>query len=135
MPIHRFRIRLLSLVAFGLVLGSSGCDLTESYPLGKLSVRVIDANNAGVQGALLDLYKIENGAPIHWRAAASTSDGTAVFGERDGGVIEGEYFIRVRFTTAHELAEGESNDRPVTVREGDDIVVTFHVVQQTPDLG
>lgn len=135
MPIHSLRVRLLSLVAFGLTLGSSGCDLTESYPLGKLSVRVIDANNAGVQGALLDLYKIENGTPIYWRATATSSDGTAEFGASDGGVIEGVYFIRVRFTTAHGLAEGEINDRPVIVREGDEIVVTFRVVPETPDMG
>jgi hypothetical protein len=135
MPIHRLRIRILSFVAFALVVGSSCFDLAATYPLGSLGVRVVDENNAGIQGALLDLYKIENGSPIHWRATASSSDGRAVFGERDGGVIEGDYFIRVRFTTSHALAEGESNDRSVTVREGDDIVVTFRAVPQTPDFG
>lgn len=134
MTMSHFR-RFQSLLAFGLLLGSVGCSLTENYPLGNLSVRVLDANNAGVQGALLDLYKIENGFPIHWRATSSSTDGTAVFGESDGGVIEGQYFVRVRFTTAHELAPGESNDRPVTVREGDDIVITFRVVPQAPGMG
>lgn len=130
----RFRARFPSLLAFGVLLGLAGCSLTESYPLGNLSARVIDDNNAGVQGALLDLYKIEGGFPIHWRATASSADGTGVFGESDGGVIEGQYFIRVRFTTPHALAAGESNDRPVTVREGEDIVVTFRVVPQQPGM-
>jgi len=68
-----FRTRFLSPLAFALLLGSAGCTMTENYPLGNLSVRVIDTNDVGVQGALLDLYKIENGFPIHWRATASSS--------------------------------------------------------------
>ena len=134
MTIPHFHTRFLSSLAFALLLGSAGCTLTENYPLGNLSVRVVDANDAGVQGALLDLYKIENGFPIHWRATASSANGTGVFGERDGGVIEGQYFVRVRFTTPHQLAPGETNDRPVTVREGDDIVMTFRAVAQGPSM-
>jgi hypothetical protein len=43
-------------------------------------------------------------------------------------VVAGDYFIRVRFVTHHQLAPGESNDRHVTVNEGDNIIVTFRVV-------
>lgn len=63
-----------------------------------------------------------------WRASITSSNGIGEFGASNGGVLAGEYFIRVRFITQHELAPGESNDRPVTVNEGDDIVVTFRVV-------
>jgi hypothetical protein len=128
-----FRRRLVSLAGLGLLLGAVGCDLTETYPLGNLSVQVLDQNNAGVRSVLLDLYKVEDGGSIYWRASSTGTNGIGVFGERDGGVIEGEYFIRVIFTTQHQLAPGETNDRPVTVEEGDDIVVTFRAVPKPID--
>lgn len=126
-----FRGQFTALLAFGLLVGAVGCDATATYALGRLSARVVDANDAGVPGALLDLYKVEGGGSILWRASIAGSNGIGVFGASDGGVIAGEYFIRVRFTTQHELAPGESNDRPVTVNGGDDIVVTFRVVPKT----
>lgn len=128
-----FRRQLTALMALGLLLAAVGCsDPTSTIPLGRLSVQVVDANNAGVQGALLHLYKVEGGESILWRNTVTGSDGIGEFGTRDGGVIEGEYFIRVHFTTQHEFAPGETNDRPVTVAEGDNIVVTFRVVQTQP---
>ena len=126
MPLSRSQFT--ALLAFGLLLGAVGCDVTTTYPLGRLSARVVDPNNAGLEGALLDLYKVEGGRSILWRASMTGSNGIAEFGASDGGVIAAEYFIRVRFTTQHELGPGESNDRPVTVNEGDDIVITFRVV-------
>jgi hypothetical protein len=126
-----FRRGFIPLVAVEFVLASVSCNLTETYPLGNLSVQVLNQSNAGVQGALLDLYKLEGGASIAWRATATNSDGIGVFGARDGGVIEGDYFIRLILTPAFELAPGESNDRPVTVREGDDITVTFRVMPRS----
>ena len=129
-----FRPIRACLAGLSIVVAAAGCDLTENYPLGDLSARVVDQNNVGVQGALLDLYKLENGATIHWRATVSSADGRGVFGASDGGVIEGEYFVRVRFLSLHQLAPGETNDRPVTLSEGDDVVVTFHVVPKEPTL-
>ena len=123
-----FRRQFTLLPAFGLLLGAVSCNVTTTSPLGRLSAKVIDANNAGVQGVLLDLYKVEGGRSILWRASISSSDGIGEFGASDGGVIAGDYFIRVSFVTQYELAPGESNDRPVTVNEGDNIVVTVRVV-------
>jgi len=128
MKLRRQRIPVLGLA---LLLGTAGCNITESYRLGSLSAQVLNQNNAGVQGLLLDLYKIEGGTPIYWRASATSSNGVGVFGERDGGVVEGDYFIRVVLTPSYDLAPGETNDRPVTVREGDDITVTFRLVPKT----
>lgn len=119
------RRRFLPFLAFGAILVATSCNITETYPLGKLSARVVDANGVGIQGVFLDLYKLEVEGPLLWRASVTGSDGVGEFGARDGGVIEGDYFIRVKFNSQHELAPGESNDRPVTVMEGDEIVVTF----------
>ena len=128
MKFHRRSVLVLGLA---LIVGGSGCSLNESYPLGSLSVRVLNQNDAGVSGILLDLYKVEGTGSIYWRASATSSNGVGVFGERDGGVIAGDYFIRVIMTPAYELAPGETNDRPVTVQEGDDLTVTFRVVPKT----
>jgi hypothetical protein len=93
---------------------------------------VIDANGAGIFGVEADLYKLVGGGALLWRASLTSSTGVAVFGASDGGVAVGDYFIRVTFRSNHELAPGETNDRPVTVREGDVLVVTFNAVARGP---
>lgn len=119
------RRQFLPLIGLAMFFSVGGCSLTENYPLGRLSVQVLDPSNTGMSGVLLDLYKLEGGDPIYWRATATSSSGRGEFGERDGGVIAGDYFVRVVFRTNHELAPGETNDRPITVREGDQILLTF----------
>jgi hypothetical protein len=104
-----------------------GCS-DATAPLGRLTVKDIDANDAGVQGIFLDLYKLEAGRTILWRTGITGSDGTAEMGAGEGGIVAGDYLVHVRFVTQHQLAPGESNDRRVTVNEGDNIVVTFRVV-------
>lgn len=123
--------RRFFLLGLALFFGTAGCNLNESYPLGRLSVEVLNQNDVGVQGILVDLYKVEGNQSTYWRASATGSDGVGVFGERDGGVIAGDYFIRVIMTPSYELAPGQSNDRAVTVLEGDDLVVTFRVVPRS----
>lgn len=118
------------LPALALLLGAVGCsNTTTTYPsLGRLSAQAVDAKNVGVQGIVVDLYRKEGGSWLLWRTSTTGSNGIGEFGASDGGVIAGEYLVRVRFVTQHELAPGESNDRPVTVKDGDNIVVTFRVV-------
>lgn len=128
------RLRIAVVAAFSCLIASAACnDLTSTTPTGKLSVRVIDANNVGVQGVEADLYKYIEGGALLWRASSTSSDGIAVFGARDGGVVAtGEYYIHVSFITNHQLAPGETNDKQITVEEGDDLVVTFHAVSGGP---
>lgn len=127
------RPRVVVLAACVAVFNSLSCtDLTTAYPLGKLAARVVDANNVAVQGVFADLYKLTLSGPVRWRASTTSSDGIAVFGANDGGVITGDYYIHLSFVTGYQLAPGETNDRAVTVEEGDDIVVTFHVVASGP---
>jgi 5-hydroxyisourate hydrolase-like protein (transthyretin family) len=123
------RPRIGALAALTMLLATLGCSQsTTIYPLGKLSVQVLDANNAPVQGVAADLYKMTPSGKVYWRASSTSSDGIAIFGAKDGGVIEGDYVIHVSFTTRNDLAPGETNDRPVTVKAGDDTVITFRVV-------
>jgi hypothetical protein len=127
------RPRIGTLAALAMLVAIFGCNLsTGNYPLGKLSVHVVDANNAPVRGAAADLYKMVQGEKVYWRASSTSIDGVAVFGAKDGGVVEGDYIVHVSFIDLHDLAPGETNDRPVTIKAGDDTVVNFKVVARLP---
>jgi 5-hydroxyisourate hydrolase-like protein (transthyretin family) len=116
-----------------VLLATLGCRPSTKYPLGKLSVRVIDArNNDPVRLTAVDLYRLTPSGKVYWRASSTDSVGIAVLGAKDGGVIEGDYVINVSDRTWHKLAPGETNDRPVTIKAGDDTVVTFRVVPRLP---
>ena len=118
------------LAALIILVSISGC--RHKYPLGKLSVQVIDENSASVRGAAADLYKVTPTGNVYWRASYTSSNGIAVLGAKDGGVIAGDYVIHVSFIDWRDLARGEVNDRPATVKEGDNIVVTFRTVRRLP---
>jgi hypothetical protein len=100
--------------------------------MGQLSIKVVDQNNAGIFGVSADLYKVIEGGGLLWRRSLTSSNGVAVFGAADGGVGVGDYYIHITFSSNHALATGETNDRPVTVNAGDNIVVTFHAEAQGP---
>jgi hypothetical protein len=127
------RLRIVAVAAFACVLASLACgDSTAVSAVGKLSAQVVDANNVGIQGANADLYKVIGGGALLWRASSTSSDGIAVFGASEGGVVAGDYYIHVSFITNNQLATGETNDKQVTVKGGDDLVVTFHAVSVGP---
>jgi hypothetical protein len=128
------RPRVHSVAALALILAALACNSsTTTSPVGGLSAQVVDANNAGVQGVAADLYKVfEGGGSLLWRASSTSSNGIAVFGASDGGVVAGNYYIHLTFISSYALAPGETNDRPVTVTVGDNLVVTFHVVAKVP---
>jgi hypothetical protein len=129
------RLRIVSTLAFACTVSSLACnDSTSVSPVGKLSAQVVDANGAGVQGVNADLYKVIQGSSVLWRASLTSSNGIAVFGASDGGVATGDYFIHLSFITNYKLAAGETNDKTVTVKAGDDDVVTFHVVSGGPGM-
>jgi hypothetical protein len=130
---HPFRRRIAPLAILAILCTALACgSSTATVPKGKLSIRVIDANNAGIFGIDADLYKGVAGSGVLWRASLTSSDGTAAFGAADGGVGPGDYYIHLTFHSNHQLAAGETNDRAVTVNGGDDIVVTFHAVPKDP---
>jgi hypothetical protein len=100
--------------------------------LGKLAAQTVDANNAPVSGVAADLFKATSSGRVYWRASRTGGNGLAAFGEKNGGVIEGDYVIRVSLMPWQKLAPDEANDRPIKLRAGDNTVVTFRVVPKTP---
>ena len=130
---HVIRSRIGSLVALSMLFIVIGCrQSTASYRLAKLAAKVVDENNAPVRGGAADLYRVTDSGKVYWRASSTNIDGVAVFGAKDGGVIPGDYVIHVSFIDFRDLAAGETNDKPVTVKEGDDTVVTFRTVTRRP---
>ncbi len=128
-PRMRFRpFRIISCLALVTAM-SVAC--TRSYPMGRLSVRVQDANGAPVAGVAADLYKVMQSGEVYWRASRTDSDGLAVFGG-PAGVIEGRYVIRVTLMPWQKLSPGESKDRDLTLKAGNDTVVIFRVVPRLP---
>ena len=123
-------------VALLCATASVSCsDSTSASALGNISAQVVDPNNNGVQGVQADLYKLVEGGAILWRASLTSSNGIAVFGASDGGVVAGNYYVHVSFVNNYQLATGETNDKQVTVGEGENVVVTFHVISKGPGAG
>ena len=130
---RNFRRRIAPLAILTILCTTLSCGgATSTGPIGQLSIKVVDQNNAGIFGVSADLYKVVSGGGLLWRRSLTSSDGTAVFGAADGGVGAGDYYIHITFSTNHQLASGETNDRPVTVVAGENTVVTFHAVAQGP---
>jgi hypothetical protein len=113
-----------------VVVVAVGC--RRSYPLGKLSVRVSDAKDAPVAGVAADLVRITPTGRVYWRASRTTANGVAVFGEKNGGVIEGDYMIHLVLAPWQKFAEGQTNNRIIKVKKGDDTVIRFTVVPKQP---
>jgi hypothetical protein len=127
--------RLVIVAAFAAISAPLACsDSTSAPPVGKVSVQVVDANGGGVSLVAVDLYQVVGTDTILWRGAYTGSNGIAVFGETGGGIVEGDYLVHVTFVTNFHLADGETNDKPVTVHGGDELVVTFHAVSTVPHL-
>lgn len=106
-----------------------GCG--PSYRVGRLAARVIDSQGVPVGGVAADLYKVTPSGRVYWRAARTGADGVATFGGKSG-VIEGEYIVHVTLMPWHMFAPGETNDRSVRVKKGDNVVISFRVVPRLP---
>jgi hypothetical protein len=124
--------RVLALIVAAALPGLIACSGTEHYPLGKLAVRVIDVEDKPIRGAAADLFKVTPSGKVYWRASRTDSSGMAVFGAKDGGVIEGDYQIHISFINWQELVPGETNDKSLTLKQGDDTVVTFRARPRLP---
>ena len=123
---------MLRRLAFaGVVAGASaGCTDFSTTPvsLGRVTVSVTDQNNAGVGLMAVDLMLTDK-ATI-WRSLRTSADGTGEFGKPDGGVKAQMYIVRLLTNTEYLLADGETNDKPLTVVSGQTHPVTFKVMRR-----
>lgn len=127
------RSALKRAVAAGVALFAlSSCtdfSTTPDVPLGRVTVTVTDENNAGVRNLLVDLLRPDR-ATI-WRSLTTNANGTGEFDTANGGVIPQSYIVRLHHGLEYLLAEGETNDKPVTVVVGQIHPITFKVVKKS----
>jgi hypothetical protein len=117
-------VALVAIVA--AVIGGCTDFSTTPVSLGRVTVAVTDQNNQGVPQLVTDLMLTDRSTI--WRSIRTSSNGTGEFGTADGGVIPQQYIVRLTTTgTEYSLAEGETNDKPVTVIVGQIHPVTFKV--------
>jgi hypothetical protein len=127
------RISKILIAGFlGLSTAVACNESTSPSSAGTISVKVVDATETGVQTVNVDLYKVIGGGAALWRAGSTSSNGMAFFGVDDGGIERGDYYVHVSFVIGYQLAAGETNDKPVTVQGGDNVLVVFHVVPSGP---
>jgi len=107
----------------------AGCTDFSTTPaaLGRVTVAVTDQNNAPVPNLIVDLL-MQDRTTI-WRSLRTSQDGTGEFGKEDGGVISQGYIVRLTPEGQFQLADDETNDKPVTVVIGQVHPVTFKVVR------
>lgn len=122
----------------GAMIGiAAGCTDFSTTPvsLGRVTVSVTDANNAGVGLIAVDLMLTDK--LTIWRSLRTSADGTGEFGKPDGGVKSQMYIVRLLENTDYDLAVGETNDKPVTVVIGQTHPVSFKVKkkQVSPNPG
>ena len=102
---------------------------TPDVPLGRVTVSVTDENNAGVGQLLVELLRPDR--VTIWRSLTTNSNGTGEFDTANGGVIPQQYLVRLHLGSNYLLAEGETNDKPVTVVVGEVHPITFKVKKKS----
>lgn len=119
------------LMLAGALMGAlAGCTDFSTTPasLGRVTVSVTDQNNTGIGLIAVDLLLTDK--LTIWRSLRTSADGTGEFGKPDGGVKSQMYVVRLHTNNEYQLAENETNDKPVTVVIGQTHPVTFKVVKR-----
>jgi hypothetical protein len=119
-------------VAAAAVLTLGACtdfSTTPDVPLGRVTVSVTDENNAGVGQLLVELLRPDR--VTIWRSLTTSANGTGEFDTANGGVIPQSYLVRLHLGSNYLLAEGETNDKPVTVVVGEVHPITFKVKKKS----
>jgi hypothetical protein len=114
-----------------VLAASAACTDFSTTPasLGRVTVGVTDQNNAPVPQIVVDLL-LPDRVTI-WRSLRTSVDGTGEFGKPDGGVKSQTYVVRVTEDGQYRLADGETNDKPVTVVIGQTHDVKFRMVKRS----
>lgn len=112
------------MVAAAIFGCDSGSSTEPEEPLGRVVVTIKDNNNAPIPGILVDLFVTTN--PFSpWAAATTDATGSAEFSAAAGGVKPQAYIVRIITLTTYELAEGETNNKPVTAVANQTATVSF----------
>jgi hypothetical protein len=122
-----FSLRLARSIALsGSLVFVAACNDTtgSNYPLGTVTVTVVDVNNVPVSGVEFDLMLPDKATT--WRTLVTGADGKGTFGLEDGGqVLVQDYLVLFPSQVQWNLAPGETNYKPVTAVENQTVNVNF----------
>src|SRR6476646_6194177 len=113
--------RLVLISALSVFVVSCNDTSGTNYPLGNVTAVVVDTNGAPVDQVQVNLM-LPDKATL-WRTAITGSDGKAIFGSGEGGVLVQDYLVVFPSSVQWSLASGETNFKPVTAVEGQTVTV------------
>ena len=123
-----FSLRLARNVALaGFLIFATACNDTTAttYALGNVTAVVADTNGVPVDQVQVNLM-LPDKATL-WRTAVTGTDGKAVFGSGEGGVLVQDYLVFFPSSVQWSLAAGETNYKPVKAVENQTVTVQFKV--------
>lgn len=107
----------------------AGCQSStiDKFPdPGQVTVAVKDQNSLAVSGVTVDLLIPDNS--LVWRSAVTDVNGNASPGAADGGVLPGNYNVRVTPPAGYHLVAGASNSVPITVQSNKRVSLSIQIV-------
>lgn len=108
----RTALMLLSLV---MATGCSSPTEPDKFPdPGHIIVRVLDTSARPVAGVLVQLWTAD--LTLVWRDGTTGADGRIEIGQAQGGVLPGDYVVKVQLPDGYALAAGQPASTPVSVR-------------------
>jgi hypothetical protein len=125
--------RSVMLLAVVSVFGAA-CNASEStgYALGNVEAVVTD-NGVPVGQVQVNLM-LPDKATL-WRTAITGSDGKALFGSGEGGVLVQDYLVFFPSNVQYTIAPGETNYKPITAVEGQTVSVQVKVAKVVVNPG
>jgi hypothetical protein len=106
----------------------AACNASEStgYSLGNVEA-VVTENGLPVSSVQVELWLPDK--QTLWRQAVTGTDGKAIFGSGEGGVLVQDYLVFFPSNVQYTLAPGETNYKPVTAIENQTVSVQMKVAK------
>lgn len=109
------------------LVGACQPSTVDKFPdPGQVVVSVKDQNARAVAGATVDLLIPDN--TLVWRSAVTDASGNASPGATDGGVLPGNYNVRVTPPSGYHLVTGASNSVAITVQSNKQVSLSIQIV-------
>ena len=131
------RTRLLPALLTCLCALLSACseplDFSTVIPTGRLVVEVVDTSNAPVPDVPVTLLLLSDSSV--WRTGRTGADGKVEIGAEDGGVLTGDYLVRVSPPAGYRILPTEIHPVPLRIRTDSTLTVQVTLLKSSPEAG
>lgn len=128
---QRLVLQVVAVAVFGVF--STACsdpvDFSTVIKTARVLAQVTDTAGAPVPNVSVMLLRADNGTV--WRTGQTGSDGTGEIAPEDGGVLWGDYLLRVVPPPGYSVDPTRQHPLPLRV-EGDRVSREFVLVKQSP---